>query len=56
VGLSSGITAGCGARVDKAMRGKGEERERGAMGASLNQIDYQTGVHEREAYMLYRKA
>jgi hypothetical protein len=33
----------------------GEEREQGAMGASLNQIDYQTGVHERGAYMLYSK-
>jgi hypothetical protein len=53
VGLSSGITTGRGARADRATRGKGkggEERERGVMGASLNQIDYQTRVQD---YMCY---
>jgi hypothetical protein len=33
----------------------GTEREPGAKGASLNQLDYQTAVHERETYMLYIK-
>jgi hypothetical protein len=68
LGLPSSIAAGCeaccgqGNAGEVGSKGEGEEQVRSGQGAervvkggNLIQLDYQTAVHERRAYMLYSR-